>query len=140
MRCVKLHAPVYDILPPRLRKVPESDARSVACGGHSCCCCCSCVTTVARKRSWSFCLKCRWQVTVKHAYTLRMWLCMKRHVYMVYTELAPKRLQFHVAPAMRCKYTTSVDIQKTRYKKPVTYVEPHASTVILLKRVENSAV
>ena len=21
--------------------------------------------------------KCRWQVTVKHAYTLRMWLCMK---------------------------------------------------------------
>ena len=30
VRCVKLHAPVYDILPPRLTKVPESDARSVA--------------------------------------------------------------------------------------------------------------
>ena len=34
------------------------------------------VTTVARKRSRSFC---RWQVTAKHAYTLRVWLCMKSH-------------------------------------------------------------
>ena len=38
------------------------------------------ITTVARKRSRSFCQKCRWQVTAKHAYTLwRMWLCMKWH-------------------------------------------------------------
>ena len=37
------------------------------------------VTTVARKRSRSFCQKCRWQVTAKHAYTLRMRLCMKWH-------------------------------------------------------------
>ena len=37
------------------------------------------VTAVARKRSRSFCQKCRWQVTAKHAYTLRMWLCMKLH-------------------------------------------------------------
>ena len=45
---------------------------------------------------------------------------------MVYTELAPRRLQFHVAPAMSAlKYTTSVDIQKTRYKKLVTHVESH---------------
>ena len=36
-------------------------------------------TTVARKRSRSFCQKCRWQVTAKHAYTLRMWLCMMWH-------------------------------------------------------------
>ena len=36
-------------------------------------------TAVARKRSRSFCQKCRWQVTAKHAYTIRMWLCMKRH-------------------------------------------------------------
>ena len=32
------------------------------------------VTTVARKKSRSFCQKCRWQVTAKHAYTLRMWI------------------------------------------------------------------
>ena len=38
------------------------------------------VTAVACKISWSFCQKCRWQVTAKHAYTLRMWLCMKWHV------------------------------------------------------------
>ena len=37
------------------------------------------VTAVARKRSRSFCQKCRWQVTAKHAYTLRMWLCLKWH-------------------------------------------------------------
>ena len=35
------------------------------------------VTAVARKRSQSSCQKCRWQVTAKHTYTLRMWLCMK---------------------------------------------------------------
>ena len=29
-----------------------------------------CVTAVACKRPWSFCQKCRWQVTPKHAYTL----------------------------------------------------------------------
>ena len=60
---------------------------------------------------------------------------------MVYAELAPRRLQFLVAPAMPAlKYTTSVDIQKTRYKKLVTHVEPQASAVSLLKRAENSAV
>ena len=57
---------------------------------------------------------------------------------MVYTELALRRQQFHVAPAMPAlKYTTSVDIQKTSYKKPVTHVESHASAVSLLKRAEN---
>ena len=43
-------------------------------------------------------------------------------------------------PCQRCKYTTSVDIQKTRYEKLVTHVEPHASAVSLLKRAENSAI
>ena len=65
------------------------------------------------------------------------------HGCMVYTELAPRWLQFHVAPAMPAlKYTTSVDIQKTRYKKKklVTHVEPQASAVSLLKRAENSAI
>ena len=35
------------------------------------------VTAVTRERSRSFCRKCRWQVTAKHACTLRVWLCMK---------------------------------------------------------------
>ena len=60
---------------------------------------------------------------------------------MVYTELALRRQQFHVAPAMAAlKYTTSVNIKKTRYKKLVTHVESHASAVILLKRAEDSAI
>ena len=31
------------------------------------------VTAMARKRPWSFCQKCRYQVTPKHAYTLEPW-------------------------------------------------------------------
>ena len=63
------------------------------------------------------------------------------HDCIVYTELAPRWLQFHVAPAMPVlKYTTSVDIQKMHYKKLVTHVEPQASAVSLLKRAENSAI
>ena len=54
---------------------------------------------------------------------------------MVYTELAPRRQHFHVAPALPAlKYTTSIDIQKTRYKNLVTRVESHTSAVSLLKR------
>ena len=55
---------------------------------------------------------------------------------MVYTGLAPRRLQFHVAPAIcqRCKYTTSVDIQKRAIKKLVTHVEPHANAVSLFEK------
>ena len=67
------------------------------------------------------------------------------HGCMVYTELAPRQQQFHVAPAMpELKNTTSVDIQKTkqkmRYKKLVTHVASHASAVSLFKRAENSAI
>ena len=57
------------------------------------------VTAKARKRSRSFCQKCRWHITAKHAYTLPMWLWMKwhcklAHSWMVYTELAPRRQHF----------------------------------------------
>ena len=57
------------------------------------------VTAVARKRSRSFCPKCRWQVTPKHTYTLPMWISMKWHCnrmhgWMGYTKLAPKRQHF----------------------------------------------
>ena len=59
------------------------------------------VTAVAHKRSWSFCQKCRWQVTAKHACTLRMWLCMKWHGACLYgVHNVPRWQQFHVAPAI----------------------------------------
>ena len=41
------------------------------------------------------------------------------------------------ASAVKCKYTTSVDIQKHVL---VTHVEPHVSAVSLLKGAENSAI
>ena len=54
---------------------------------------------------------------------------------MVYTELAPREQQFHVAPAMPAlKYTTSVAIQKPPYKKLVTHVESPASAGLNLSR------
>ena len=43
------------------------------------------VTAVARKKSLSFCQKCRWQVTAKHAYTLRMWILLNRASALVTT-------------------------------------------------------
>ena len=63
----------------------------------------------------SFCQKCKWQVTAKHAYTLRMWLCMKWHGAWLYGVHRMHRdgssFMWH-QPCQRCKYTTSVDIQK----------------------------
>ena len=105
------------------------------------------VTAEARKRSWSFCKMCRWQVTAKYAWALRMWLCMKWHgvQFMVYTELAPRRQQFHVAPAMPALFPVHhfdayLKKKKMRYKKLFTHVESHASAVSLLERAENSAI
>ena len=43
------------------------------------------VTTVARKKSRSFCQKSRWQVAAKHAYTLRMWILLNRASALVTT-------------------------------------------------------
>ena len=77
------------------------------------------VIIVACIRSWWFCQKCRWEVTVNHPYTWRMWLCMKWHgaCCMVYTELVPRQQQFYVAPAMSTlKYTTLVNNQKHAIK------------------------
>ena len=60
------------------------------------------VTAIARKRSQSLCPKCRWQVTAKHAYTLRMWFLHGVTGCMVVwcTQNAPRLQQFYVAPAM----------------------------------------
>ena len=77
------------------------------------------VTAVARKRPRSICQKRRWQVTAKHAYTLRMWLCIKWHGTWLYgvhrTRRDGSRFLWH-QPCQRCKYITSVDIQKHAIK------------------------
>ena len=52
------------------------------------------VTAVARKRSRSFCQKCRWQVTAKHAYTLRMWILLNRASALVTT--CPYYVKWHL--------------------------------------------
>ena len=78
------------------------------------------VTAVARKRSRSFCQKCWWQVTAKHAYKLHMWLCMNWHgtwLYGVHRTHRDGSSFMWRQPCPRCKYTTSVDIQKRAIKK-----------------------
>ena len=95
-----------------------------------------CVTAVTRKWSWSFCQKCRWQVTAKHVYNLRMWLCMMWHGALLYDV---HRTCAEMA-AVWCG-TTSVETEKKkRYIKLVAHVESHASAVSLLKRAENSVI
>ena len=86
------------------------------------------VTAVTRKKSRPFCQKCRWQVTAKHAYTFRMWLCMRWHGAWLYDVHIMRRdgssfmyMTWH-RPCQRCNYTTSVDIQKRSYEKLVTHV------------------
>ena len=77
------------------------------------------VTAVARKRPRSFHQKCRWQVTAKHAYTLRTWLCMKWHgawLYGVHRTRLDGCSFMWLQPCQRCKYTTLVDIPKRAIK------------------------
>ena len=101
------------------------------------------VTTIAGKRSRSFCHKCRWQVTAKHTYTLPMWLSMKWHCklvhsWMVYTEPA---CTSYATTKDRYQYTASVDINNTHYKRIVTHSESHATCAQwVFSRAENSAI
>ena len=78
-----------------------------------------CVTAVAGKRPLSCCQKCRWQATAKYACTLCMWLCIKWHGAWLYgvnrTHQDSSSFMWH-QPCQRCKYTTSVDIQKCAIK------------------------
>ena len=102
------------------------------------------VTAVARKRSFS--QKCKWQVTAKHACTLRMWLCMKWYgawLYGVHRMRRDGSSFMWQQPCQRCKYTTLVNIkrqnkrkQTTRYKKLVTHAESHAGAVSLFESGE----
>ena len=82
------------------------------------------VTAAARKESWSFCPKCRWLITAKHACTLRMWLCMKRrdmeHGCMVNTERAETAAvssgTSHVTTKQK-ERQSQTDIMLMRWKK-----------------------
>ena len=70
----------------------------------------------------------------KYARTLRMWLCMKWHGCMVYTEFVLRQQQFHVGPAMPALQAHHFDgYSEMHYKKLVTHVESHASAVRLLE-------
>ena len=106
------------------------------------------LTTVARQRSWSFCQKCRWQVTAKQVCTLCMWLCMTWHYmvhgWMAYTECT----ETAAVSKQRCPYTTSMSIQSALKKKKRwqllilnhMWQKSEWVTICLRLRAENSAI
>ena len=104
-------------------------------------------TAVARKRPRSFCQKCGWQVTAKHACTLRMWLYMKWHGAWLYSVHRTRRdgssFMWH-QPCQRCKYTTSVDSQQQEKKEKITRYKKLFTRRIraqwVCSRAENSAI
>ena len=100
------------------------------------------VTAVARKRPRSFCQKCRWQVTAKHAYTLRMWLSWSDMVHGCYGVHRKRRdgssFMWH-QPCQRCKYTTLLDIKK-RVIKRWSLMQNHMRAQRVCSRAENSAI
>ena len=100
------------------------------------------VTAVARKRPPSFRQKCRWQVTAKHAYTLRMWLCMNWHGAWLYGVHRTRRdgssFMWH-QPCQHCKYTTSLDIQK-RAIKSYSLMQNHMRAQWVCSKAENSTI
>ena len=112
-------------------RIPAGAATEVSSSGSTFCAdfyfgTSSTFTAVARKRPWPFCQKCGWQVTAKYAYTLRMWLCMKWHgawLYGVHRTCRDGSSFMWHQPCQRCKYTTSVDIQKRAIKSTVSLFE-----------------
>ena len=83
------------------------------------------VTAVARKRSRSFCQKCRLQVTAKHTHTLPIWLPSDTVTWCM-VECCTQNLRRNgsisrgtsdATSTERYQYTTSVDINNTRYKR-----------------------
>ena len=91
------------------------------------------VTAVAHKRPRSFRQKCRWQVTAKHAYTLRTWLCMKWHGAWLSGVHRMRRDGSSFMWHQPCHFG---GYSKARYKKLFTHVELHASAVSLLESGE----
>ena len=100
------------------------------------------VTAVARKRSRSFCQKRSWQVTAKHAYTLRMWLCRKWHgawlygVHRTCAETAAVSCGTRHASAVSTPLRWIFKTALWKKKKLFIHVESHASAVSLLESGE----
>ena len=76
---------------------------------------------VAPQKFWSFCQKCKWQVTAKHTCTLCIWLCMKWPDMLPGCMVERECVQMaavssgtsHVRTKQCCIYATWVDSQST---------------------------
>ena len=101
------------------------------------------ITAVGHKRSQSFCQKCRWQVTAKHAYTWCIHVALHEVTWCMVVWCTQNLCRDGLCGTSHAS-TVSTPLwwrkKKMRYKKLVTHVEPHTSTVSLLEKVENSAI
>ena len=102
-----------------------------------------CITAVARKISQSFCQKCRWQVTDKHACMHLTYVALHEVTWSTVvwsTQNAPRRQQLHVAPAMPAllvhHFGGHLKLKNKAIKKLFTHTESHASAVTLLESGE----
>ena len=106
------------------------------------------VTSVARKRSRPFCQKRKWQVTAKHAYVLRIWLCNKwlgEWLYGVHrtsagTAAVSCGTSHASAISTPLRRTFKKKKKKKRYKKLVTHVKSLERAVSLLESGEQRCI
>ena len=75
-----------------------------------------CVIAEARKRSRSFCQKCRRQVTTKHTCTLCTWLWIKRHSKLVHDCMVVHRT-FAETAALSCSTSYSHSFSGPAWKQ-----------------------
>ena len=92
------------------------------------------------KRSQSFCQKCRWKVTAKHACSLLTWLCMKWHgawLYCGHRTCWDGSSSMCHQPCQCCMHTTLVDIQKHAIKASHSSTITRAQWVCYIKVINN---
>ena len=92
------------------------------------------VTAVTRKRSPSFCQKCRWQVTAKSTHTPYLcgfewsdtvtWCMVEWCTQNLRQNCSISRGTSHATPK-ECYQYTSVDINNTRYKRIQSLIQNH---------------
>ena len=83
------------------------------------------VTAVALKWFRSFCQKCRWQVTAKHTYTLPNWCMVEWCTQNMRRNGSNSCGTSHATTEELYQYTTSVDINTTRYKRLQSLIQNH---------------
>ena len=102
------------------------------------------VTAVARKRSRSFCQKCRLQVTAKHTYVALNEVALYTGAWLngVHRTCAETEASWcgtsHATTTERYQYTTFVNIKNTRYKRIQSLVRNYMRHIKAMNNKSNN--